>query len=147
MSTIVIVTQQAHIAQAMAELISIVAAEVQRDPTHVLPACTADDVLTILAKEPIDILIVDHHLAGTTGLDLIRWLDKGLVNTTTILLTEDSRILSDPWTFAGPEINAVLPRPLGRHALKLALERWLKPSSGRNPRPQGHTGRRAEASK
>lgn len=147
MSTIVIVTPEAHIARAMAELISIVAAEVQREPTHVLPACSADDVLTILAKEPIDMLIVDHHLAGTTGLDLIRWLDKGLVNTTTILLTDDSRILSDPWTFAGPEINAVLPRPLGRHSLKLALERWLKPSRRRTSRRQGHSGWRAEASK
>jgi DNA-binding response OmpR family regulator len=147
MTTIVIVTQEAHIAQAMAELISTVAAEIQPDPTRVLPVCSPDDVLNILAKGPIDILFVDHHLADTTGFDLVRWLAAGLTNTTKILLTDDSRILADPWTFLGREFNAVLARPLGRRSLRLTLECWLSPSIRRKARQQGHTGRRAEASR
>jgi DNA-binding response OmpR family regulator len=147
MTTIVIVTQHAHIAQAMAELISTVAAEVQRDLPRVLPACTPDDVLNILAKGPIDILMVEHHLAGTTGFELVRWLEAGLTNTTKILLTDDSRILADPWTFLGREFNAVLPRPLGRQSLRLTLERWLSPSMRRRARRQGRSGPRAEASR
>jgi len=141
----VVVTQEAHIAQAMAELISTVAAEVQPDPTRVLPAGTPDDVLDILAKGPIDILMVEHHLADTTGFELVRWLEAGLTNTTRILLTDDSRLLADPWSFLGREFNAVLPRPLGRQALRLTLECWLSPSMRRKARRQGHTGRRAQA--
>lgn len=146
MNTIVVVTQEAHIAQAMGDLITEVAAETGSDVVQVLPACSADDVLTILARGPIEMLIVDHHLAGTTGLDLIRWLGSGLTNTAKILLTDDSRLLADPWTFAGPSVNAVLSRPLGRHALKLTLERWLKSAARRQRQDQDRNGRRAEAS-
>lgn len=147
MTTIVVVTQEAHIAQAMAEFIGTIADEVQRAPTRVLAACTPDDVLNILAKGPIDILIVEHHLAGTTGFELVRWLEAGLTKSTRILLTDDSRILADPWTFLGSEFNAVLPRPLGRESLRPTLERWLSPSMRRKARGQGHSGRRAEASR
>jgi len=145
--TIVIVTHEAHSAKAMAELIGTVAAEVQTDPPPVVPACTPDDVLTILPKGPIDLLMVEHRLAGTTGFELVRWLAPGLTNTTRILLTDDSRILADPWTFLGRDFNAVLPRPLGRQSLKLTLERWLSPSMQRKARRQGHTSRRAEAAR
>lgn len=145
MITIVIVTQEAHIAKAMAELISTIAGEVQPGATRVLPACTPDDVLNILAKGPIDILIVEHRLNGTTGFELVRWLETGLTNATKILLTDDSRILADPWTFLGRDFNAVLPRPLGRQSLRLTLERWLHPSMRRKAPRRGHPGRRAEA--
>lgn len=147
MNTIVIVTvtQEAHIARAMADLVTEVASEVGPGVFRVLPACSADDVLNILAKGPIDMLLVDHHLAGTTGLDLIRWFGTGLVSTTKVLLTDDSRILADPWTFAGPEINAVLPRPLGRGALRLMLERWFQSALPRKERDRGRFERRAEA--
>lgn len=145
MTTIVIVTREAHIARAMADLIGTIAAEVQCEPTHVLPACTPDDVLNVLAKGSIDILLAEHHLTGTTGFELVRWLEPGLASSTRILLTDDSRILADPWRYLGCEFHAVLPRPLGRQSLRLTLERWLHPSLRRQARPRNHAGRRAEA--
>ena len=128
MTAIVVVTHEAHVAKAMVELVGTVAAEVTSDAPQVLPACSPDDVLNILAHEPIGMLIVDCRLGDMTGIDLIRWLRPGLTATTKILLTDDSRVLADPWTFGGSDINGVLPRPLGRQSLKHALERYFKRS-------------------
>ncbi len=133
MKTIVVTAEQ-HLARALAEFVAAVLSEVHPQPAQVLPACSADDVLDILANTRIDILIVDHHLAGMTGLELVRWLGTGLINTTKILLTHDSRVLADPWRFAGPDINAVLPRPLERTSLRVTLQRWLEPAD-RIPAP------------
>lgn len=139
MNTILIVTQERHIAQAMADLIQVVAAEVRSDRSRVFPACSPDEVLQVFAMCPVDILIVDHRLAGMTGIELIRWLGNGLTGTVKILLTDDSRMLADPWTFAGPHVNGVLARPLGRAALKQTLDRWLHPSTTPAPRSDGRT--------
>ena len=139
MKTIVVVTAEPHLAKALAEFVATVLSEMHPHPAQVLPACSVDDVLDILANTRIDILMVDHHLAGMAGLELVRWLGTGLINTTKILLTHDSRLLAEPWRFAGPDINAVLPRPLGRKSLRVALQRWLEPAD-RIPAPaRDHT--------
>jgi DNA-binding NtrC family response regulator len=90
-----------------------------------LPACSVDNVLDILAKGPIHVLMTDERLAGMTGTGLIRWLEKLLIGTSTILLTSDPRILAEPWKFGGPEFNEVLSKPLQRDSLKRTLHRWL----------------------
>jgi CheY-like chemotaxis protein len=126
MKTIVVVTEDGHIARALSEFVRTVLSEMYPAPFQVLPACSADDVLCIVGRQPIDVLMTDHHLLGVTGLDLIRWLGTGLTGTVKILLTNDSRILAAPWKFAGSEVNAVLARPLGRESLKLTLQRWLE---------------------
>lgn len=134
MKTIVVVTAEQHLAKALAEFVATVLSEMHPHPAQVLPACSVDDVLDILANTRIDILMVDHHLAGMAGLELVRWLGTGLINTTKILLTHDSRLLAEPWRLAGPDINAVLPKPLGRTSLRVTLQRWLEPAD-RIPAP------------
>lgn len=125
MKTIVVVTENEHTAEVRCELVRAVLSEVYSHPAQVLPACSVDDVLDILAKGPIDVLITEDQLTGITGTGLIRWLEKVLVGTTKILLINDPRILAEPWKFAGPEIDEVLPKPLERDSLKRTLLRWL----------------------
>jgi CheY-like chemotaxis protein len=124
MITIVVVAGDDHV-RALAEFVKTVLSEVSRDQAQVLPAGSADEVLNILGREHIDLLMTDDRLPDMTGLELVRWLRPGLVGAVKILLTNDSRLLADPWKFAGAEINAVLARPLGREPLRLALNRWL----------------------
>jgi len=125
MKTIVVVAENEHTAEVRCELVRAVLSEVYSGPAQVLPACSVDDVLDILANGPIDMLIAEDLVSGVTGPGLIRWLEKVLVRTTKILLTSDPRILAEPWKFAGPEINEVLPKPLERDSLKRTLLRWL----------------------
>ncbi len=140
MKTIVVVAEDGHIARALSEFVRTVLSEVSSDPIEVLHACSADDVLNVLGREHVDLLMTDDHLPDMTGLELVRWLGPTLRGTAKILLTNDSRILADPWKFAGTEINAVLARPLGREPLKLALQRWLElpgdTVDDRAPRPR-----------
>ena len=125
MKTIVVVAGDDHIVRALSEFVKTVLSEVSQDQAQVIPAASADEVLNILGRERIDLLMTDDRLPDMTGLELVRWLRPGLVGAVKILLTNDSRLLADPWKFAGAEINAVLARPLGREPLRLALQRWL----------------------
>lgn len=125
MKTILVVTRDDHIARALAELVRSVVSEVYPGPVKVFLACTPDEVLDIVCRERLDVLLTDHNLTGMTGLELVRWLGVTLRGTVMILLTSDSRMLADPWKFAGPDVNEVLARPLGREPLKHALSRWL----------------------
>ncbi len=134
MKTIVVITQDKRIAQALADFVKTALADMYLDPAKVLPASSLDDVLDILSKERIDMLMTDHHLADMSGVGLVRWLDKALVGVVKILLTSDSRLLAEPWKFVGPEINDVLPRPLERNTLNRGLRRWLGNPVGRAPR-------------
>jgi DNA-binding NarL/FixJ family response regulator len=106
-------------------LVREVLAERCSRPAKVLHACSVDGVLDILAKGPIDMLIVEDRMTAITGTGLIRWLEKLLTGTTKILLTSDPRTLAEPWKFAGPEVNEVLPKPLERESLTRALQRSL----------------------
>lgn len=145
MKTILVVTRDDHIARALVELVRTVVSEVYPGPVKVLLACTPDDVLDIVSREHPDVLLTDHYLAGMTGLELVRWLATALRGSVMILMTSDSRMLADPWKFAGPDVNEVLARPLGRESLKHALTRWLGtppreaqpavPSLGERPQP------------
>lgn len=125
MKTIVIVAENDHTAQTRCELVRAVLTEGGSRPVQVLRACSVDGVLDILAKGPIDILIVEDRLIGITGTGLVRWLEKLLTGTTKVLLTTDPMVLAEPWKFAGPEFNEVLPKPLERESLKRALLRWF----------------------
>jgi CheY-like chemotaxis protein len=125
MKTIVVVAQDDHTAQVRCLEVRTVLSSGLCCPVQVLPACSVDGVLDILAKGPIDMLIVDDRLTGITGTGLIRWIEKLLIRTTKVLLTSDPRILAEPWKYAGPEINEVLPKPLERDSLKRMLQRWL----------------------
>jgi len=135
MKTIVIVVEDDGIARALCDLVRAVLAETGSDPLQVLPACSLDDVLHILARQHIAVLMVDHDLAGLTGLDLIRWLGPGLTGTAKILLAKDPGLLADPKPVVEPGIDAVLVRPLGKEPLKRALQRCL-PRKG-NPARHG----------
>ena len=138
MKTIVVVAEDDHIARALSEFVRTVLSEVCREQVQVLSASSADEVLNILGRERIDLLMTDDRLPDMTGLELIRWLGPGLFGAVKILLTNDSRLLADPWKFVGSEINAVMARPLGRAPLRLALQRWLGPTQGTaEPDPLG----------
>src|SRR5574341_1075858 len=139
MKTIMVVSRDDHIARALCELVRTVLTEVSLEPVAVRAACSPDEVLDTLSRNRIDVLITEHYLAGMTGLDLVRWLSPGLGGALTILLTSDTRLLADPWTFAGSDFNHVLARPLGREPLKRALQHWLGSS------PDWHKGLRAQS--
>ncbi len=79
MITIVVVAGDDHIVRALAEFVKTVLSEVSRDEARVLPAASADEVLSILGREPIDLLMTDDRLPDMTGLELVRWLRPGLV--------------------------------------------------------------------
>lgn len=125
MMSIVVVAENEQVAQARCELVRSVLFEGCPPPVQVLPACSVDDVLDILVKGRIDVLITDERLRGLTGAGLVRWLERLLTGTTTILLTSDPRILAEPWRFAVPEFNEVLAKPLQRDAVKASLHLWL----------------------
>ncbi len=125
MKTIVVVAENNDTVQARCELVREVLAEACSRPVQVLPACSVDGVLDILAKGPIDMLIVEDRMPAITGTALIRWLEKLLIGTTKVLLTSDPLVLAEPWKFAGPDVNEVLPKPLERASLARALQRWF----------------------
>lgn len=143
MKTIMVVSRDDHIGSALAEFVKTVLAEVSPSPIAVRSACSPDEVLDVLSRHSIDVLITEHHLAGMTGFDLVRWLSPGLGGTVTILLTNDSRLLADPWKFAGSEFNHVLARPLGRESLNRALRHWLgsTPERHRTRQPRSEMSR------
>lgn len=125
MRTIVVVAENNDTVQARCELVRDVLAEGCLGPARVLPACSVDGVLDILAKGPIEILIVEDRMTVITGTALIRWLDRLLTGTTKILLTSDPLVLAEPWKFADPDVNEVLRTPLDRASLTRVLQRWL----------------------
>ncbi len=125
MNTILVVAENNDTVQARCELVRKVLAEECSRPAKVLSACSVDGVLDILAKGPIDMLIVEDRLTAITGTGLIRWLEKLLIGTTRVLLTSDPIVLAEPWKFAGPDVNEVLPKPLERESLMRALQRWF----------------------
>lgn len=125
MRTIVVVAENHDTVRARCELVRDVVAEGFSGPVTVLPACSVDGVLDILAKGPIEILIVEDRMTVITGTALIRWLDTLLTGTTKILLTSDPLVLAEPWQFADPDVNEVLRTPLDRASLTRVLQRWL----------------------
>jgi CheY-like chemotaxis protein len=125
MKTIVVVTQNKIIAQAIAECVRTVVLEIDADPAIVLPASSINEVLDILSRRSIDVLLIDQRLGEMSGEGLIRWLGKGLAGTVTILLTSDPQVLAEPWKFVSHDINDVLSRPIERALLKRTLQRWL----------------------
>jgi hypothetical protein len=129
MRTIVVVAENNETVRARCELVRGVLAEGCPGPVRVLPACSVDGVLDILANGPIEILIVEDRMTVITGTALIRWLDKLLAGTTKILLTSDPLVLAEPWKFADPDVNEVLRTPLDRASLTRVLQRWLGPAS------------------
>lgn len=133
MKTIVVVTQNKVIAQAIAECVRAVLSEINADPAIVLPASSIDDVLDILSRRRIEMLLIDQHLGQMSGEGLVRWLGKGLARTVTILLTSDPQVLAEPWKFVGPDINDVLSRPIERTLLKRTLQRWLQGPFAQGP--------------
>ncbi len=139
MKTIMVVSRDDHVARALSEFVKTVLTEVSAVPVAVQSACSPDEVLDTLSRNRIDMLITEHYLAGMTGLDLVRWLSPGLGGAVTILLTSDSRLLADPWPFAGSDFNHVLARPLGREPLKRVLQHWVEPSPHRHEGPRAHS--------
>jgi hypothetical protein len=125
MKTIVVVAENEHAALVRCELVRSVLSEGSSYQAQVWPACWMADVLDILEKGAIDVLIVGDRASGISGLGLVRWLEELLIGTTKILVTSDPVVLAEPWKFAGPEINEVLPEPLQRDALARTLQRWL----------------------
>lgn len=125
MKTIVVVAKDRDTAQSRCELVRAALSTVGFRPANVLHAGSVDGVLDILARGPIDVLITEDRLDAITGAGLVRWLEKLLTGTTRVLLTSDPVVLAEPWKFAGPEFNEVLPKPLERDSLTRALQRWL----------------------
>jgi CheY-like chemotaxis protein len=125
MNTILVVAENNDTVQVRCELVREVLSAGGSRTVQVLPACSVDGVLDILAKGPIDMLIVEDRMTAITGTGLIRWLDTLLIGTTRILLTSDPLVLAEPWKFAGPDVNEVLPKPLERESLTRALHRWF----------------------
>jgi hypothetical protein len=132
MKTIVVITAEPHLAKALAEFVATVLSEMHPPPAQVLPACSVDDVLDILANTRIDILMVDH-LGRMAGLE-VGPVARNRVDQHHEDSPHPTPDSAEPWRFAGPDINAVLPKPLGRTSLRVTLQRWLEPAD-RIPAP------------
>lgn len=101
MNTIAMVAENEHTALVLCEFVRVVLAE-GCSSAEVSPACSVDDLLDVLAKGPIDVLVTEDRLTGLTGTGLIRWLEKLLARTTTILLTSDPESLRSPGSSLAP---------------------------------------------
>lgn len=53
-------------------------------------AFTGDDGLRLALETPHDVLLVDYHMPGLTGLEVIKGLKEEGVNTTVVVLTADT---------------------------------------------------------
>ncbi len=122
MKTIVVVTEADHLSRVVCDVVRSVLTEMRSDPAVVSPACSVNDVIKIMARRHIDVLMVNDSLAEATGLELIQWLGASLADTAKILLTKDSRLLAAPESATAVGVDAVLARPVGKDALKRALQ-------------------------
>lgn len=89
----------------------------------VLATASGEDALQLLEQNSIDLLIVDHHLPGITGLELIYSLKiKSTIPkiTAAILISSDYDILNR--VSQRYEIDGILRKPIARSALKEVLE-------------------------
>ena len=100
------------------------------EPYEVITAQGADEALYWFEEFPIDLVLTDQRMPGTSGTDLLRQVRKRSPSTARAMLTAYPGMTQEGLE-AGAE--AVLYKPWSEAVLKDTIRRALRPSSRRTP--------------
>ena len=77
--TVLIVDDEPTVCTALSRLLN--------PPWHALTAEDAESALELLTKEPVDVIISDHHMPGMSGVDLLKLVRVRYPKIVRIMLT------------------------------------------------------------
>jgi response regulator RpfG family c-di-GMP phosphodiesterase len=83
--TVLLVDDEAKVTHALSRLL-------QREGYQILTAPSAEEALTLLAKQPVRVVISDQAMSGMTGTELLKRVRELYPNTVRILLSGRSTI-------------------------------------------------------
>lgn len=131
--TILIVDDDPTVQTLITELIRYSFQELKIESPAILVASSAEEGVLLVAANRIDLMFVDYHLPGISGLELIRTVRLGSdIATGTVLMSSDYENLNR--VSKRKEIDAILKKPVNRNTLKKILETFflstLGPPSG-----------------
>jgi len=95
---------------------------------EIVQAASGEETLTLLGREPVDLLLIDYQLQGINGLDTIaaaRKLDHGADLPVILLTARGDTGIKDAAQSAG--VNAFLTKPFSPIDLKGLVQDLLSP--------------------
>jgi DNA-binding response OmpR family regulator len=125
MKSILIVDNDQHILKALRELALALVREITLQPTEVLTASSAAEVLHIVDQCRVNLLIVDHYILKMNGLELMRAVSNGPIEMAKVLIADDPLDVPDLVKVAELGFDSILIRPLKRTELKALFRRLL----------------------
>ena len=106
-------------------ILSALRRALRRDPYEIFTAETTDEAVRVLETEPIDIVLSDHMMPGTTGVQLLEKAAALRPSAVRLLITGWGESV-DPTAIERLGIQAVIDKPWEDTALKDVLERARK---------------------
>lgn len=106
-------------------ILSALRRSLRREPYEVFTAESAAEALRILGSEQIDLVLSDHKMPGTTGLEFLAEVRERQPETIRMLITGWTELISED-AIRDLEIRAVITKPWEDHALKETLRMACK---------------------
>ena len=112
-------------------ILSALRRSLRREPYEVFTAETVPDALRILDAEDIDLVLSDHKLPGTTGLQFLAQVQERRPQTVRMLITGWTELIPDE-AIQELAVKAVITKPWEDAALKETLRMACKALSGKD---------------
>lgn len=96
----------------LSEFVRYLFREINVAPVEIFLASSGEEGILIGDDHSIDLLIVDYHMPGINGHELIRSMKTGTRDRKTILMSSDHDLLHRYLTTFDIEIDAVLEKPV-----------------------------------
>jgi response regulator RpfG family c-di-GMP phosphodiesterase len=106
-------------------ILSALRRALRREPYEIFTAESTPDAIRVLETEPIDLVLSDHMMPGTTGVQLLEQAARLRPSAARLLITGWGESV-DPDAVARLGIRAVIDKPWDDNALKDVLERACK---------------------
>jgi len=105
-------------------ILSALTRALRREGYQLLSADTPAQALRLVDEHPVDLVLSDYKMPGTTGLELLERIAKRRPEAARLLITGWNTEV-DPVALAQLGVLAVLPKPWDDSELKLALRKAL----------------------
>ena len=112
-------------------ILSSLRRSLRREPYEVFTAETVAEALRVLEAEDIDIVLSDHKLPGTTGLQFLEQVRERRPQAVRMLITGWTELIPDE-AIRALGVKAIIAKPWDDHALKETLRMACKELSGKD---------------